>query len=362
MKKFKTLPWKFNFEDLDLIKQVNKTNIALWKLNWTSLRLPNSQVLIEFITIKEWVKSNEIENINTTVADAFASEIIWKDLASFENKETINYKEAIINWFERLKKYGWVWYNDILEINKIITWNSQWIFSSPDKRIEKWIWINKEVIYIPPQWVENINNLLKNYETYFNNFDEEKEIDPLLKLPLLHYQFEAIHPFWDGNWRTWRILIILYLVLYKKLSLPILFISDFINKNKIEYYNFLNILDKEKEWRLKDFSLWLLKWIEEYSLKTEEVIIKILELQRQYKSFIKNDKDLNNIYSKDLIDYLFMRPIYSIEGLLNYLPQIKTRQTASKYLKIMKEKWLIKEYKFKNNKFFFNEEYLDLLK
>lgn len=359
---FKTLPWKFNFEDIDLIKQVNKTNIALWKLNWASLTLPNSKVLIDFITMKEWVKSNAIENIHTTVADAFASEIIWKDLASFENKETLNYKEAIITWFERLKKYWWVWYNDILEINKIITWNNQWVYSSPEKCIEKWEWKNKEVIYTPPQWLENIKNLLKNYEEYFNDFNEEKEIDPLLKLPLLHYQFEAIHPFWDWNWRTWRVLIILFLVLYKKLTLPILFISDFINIKKDEYYSFLNILDTKKEEKLKEFTLWLLKWIEEYSIKTEETILEILRLQKEYKKIFKEDKDLYNFYSKDLIDYLFMRPIYSIEGLLKYLPQINSRQTASKYLRIMKEKWLIAEYRYKNNKFFFNGKYLDLLK
>lgn len=360
MNNFKTLPWEFNFEDIDLIKQVNKTNIALWKLNWSSLTLPNSKVLIDFVTMKEWVISNEIENVHTTVADAFASEIIWKDLASFENKETLNYKEAIITWFDRLKKYQWVWYNDILEINKIITWNNQWVYSSPNKKIEKWEWKNKEVIYTPPQGLENIKNLLKNYEEYFNAFDEEKEIDPLLKLPLLHYQFEAIHPFWDWNWRTWRILIILFLVLHSKLSLPILFISDFINLKKNEYYKHLNILDTEKEEKLKEFTLWLLKWIEDYSIKTEETILGILKLQKTYKNIIKEDKELNKFYSRDLIDYLFMRPIYSIEWLSKYL-EIHTN-TASKYLKLLKEKWMIEEYKYKNNKLFFNENYLDLLK
>ncbi len=150
--KIKNLPWDFDFEDIELIKQVNKTNIALWKLDGISMKLPNSRVLIEFISIKEWVKSNAIENINTTVADAFASEVIWRDLATYENKETLNYKEAIINAYSNLKKRGWVWYNDILEINKIITWNIAWIYSSPDKHIKK----GDKVIYTPPIWKDLI--------------------------------------------------------------------------------------------------------------------------------------------------------------------------------------------------------------
>lgn len=356
--KIKNLPWDFDFEDIELIKQVNKTNIALWKLDGISMKLPNSRVLIEFISIKEWVKSNAIENINTTVADAFASEVIWRDLATYENKETLNYKEAIINAYSNLKKRGLVWYNDILEINKIITWNIAWIYSSPDKHIKK----GDKVIYTPPIWKDLIEWLLKNYEIYFNNFIEDSEIDPLMKLPLLHYQFEAIHPFGDWNWRTGRILIILYLVLHNKLSLPILFLSDFINANKDDYYKYLNILDIEQENKLKEFSLWLLKWIEEYSIQTMNVVEKILEMQIDYKRVFKNDKDLEQIYSKDLIDYLFTRPFYSIDTLLKLnLPKVKSRQTASKYLNLIKDKWLIKDYKYKNSKFFFNQWFLDLL-
>ena len=183
-----------------------------------------------------------------------------------------------------------------------------------------------------------------------------------MKLPLLHYQFEAIHPFGDWNWRTGRILIILYLVLHNKLSLPILFLSDFINANKDDYYKYLNILDIEQENKLKEFSLWLLKWIEEYSIQTMNVVEKILEMQIDYKRVFKNDKDLEQIYSKDLIDYLFTRPFYSIDTLLKLnLPKVKSRQTASKYLNLIKDKWLIKDYKYKNSKFFFNQWFLDLL-
>lgn len=354
---FQTLPWDFDFNNLELLKQVNKTNIALWKLEAISLMLPNSQVLIEFISMKEWVQSNAIENINTTVADAFVAEAIWKELASFENKETINYKEALKSSFKNVQKKWGVGYNDILKINEIITGNTAWIYSSPDKHIKKW----KKIIYTPPVGKEFIEKLLQNFEKYFNSFDEELEIDPLLKLPLLHYQFEAIHPFWDGNGRTGRVLIILFLVLHKKLSLPILFFSDFINSYKEEYYNFLNQLDTRKETKLWEFTLWMLKWIEENSNQTAETIKNILNLQIFFKSTFKTDKELAKFYSKDIIDYLFVSPIYSIESMLKYLPQISSRQTASKYLNLLKEKWLVKDYVKGKYKFFYNEEYLKIL-
>jgi len=357
---FKTLPWNFNFNDIDLIKQVNKTNISLANLNFIISTLRDPQVLIEFITIKEWVKSNEIENIHTTIIDAFISEIIEERFISPENKETLNYKEAILVWLKDLKKYWWIWINTIIKINEIITWNTQGIYSSPDKKIIKWTWQNMEVIYIPPQGIDNINKLLRNFEEYYNNFNEEKEIDPLLKLPLLHYQFEAIHPFGDWNWRTGRILIVLYFVLYWKLHYPILFISDYISKNKSEYYKYLRLLDKEKEKKLKDFTLWLLKWIEQCAIETEQIVYNIKLLQEKYIKKMKEDKTLKKIFSDEMIDYLFIRPIYSIEGLSKFLNIHKN--TASKYLKLLKEKWIIKEYNYKNYKFFFNDEYLQLLK
>ena len=354
---FKKLPWNFDFQDIDLIKQVNKTNIALWRLDAVGMKLPNSKVLIEFISIKEWVKSNAIENINTTVADAFISEVLGKELATLANKETLNYKEAIITGFEKLTERWWVGYNDILAINAIITGNTHGIYSSPNKFIKKW----DTVLYTPPVGKELIEDLLRNYEVYLNKFEESTEVDALMKLPLLHYQFEAIHPFGDGNGRTWRILIILYLVLHKKLSLPILFLSDFINTNKEDYYKHLHLLDMHKEEALKEFTLWLLKGIEEYSGRTQATIEQILEMQIAYKKLFKEDPELKKIYSKDLIDYLFIRPIYSIETLLSALPQIQARQTASKYLQLIKKKGLINDYKHKNNKFFFNDSFLKLL-
>lgn len=354
---FKKLPWDFNFNDLDLIKQVNKTNIALWKLDAAAMKLPNSKVLIEFISIKEWVKSNAIENINTTVADAFISEVIWKELASVANKETLNYKEAIITGFEKLSEQWGVGYNDILTINSIITGNTRGVYSSPNKHIKKW----DTILYTPPIGKDFIEELLRNYELYFNAYDDAREFDALLKLPLLHYQFEAIHPFGDWNGRTGRILIILYLVLHKKLTLPILFLSDFINVNKEDYYKYLHLLDIHKCDALKDFTLWLLKWIEEYSWRTQITVEQILKMQVAYKKLFKEDPELKKIYSKDLIDYLFIRPIYSIETLLSSLPQIQTRQTASKYLQLIKNRGLINDYRHKNNKFFFNDNFLKLL-
>jgi len=349
----------FDFNDIDLLKQLNKTNIEITKLNWIASRIPNQDILLEFISIKEWVKSNEIEAIHTTVWEVFISELIEdKSKISTEDKETINYKDAIYFWLKKIKKNWWLWYNDILEINKIITWNNSWVITSPSKKISNSE--TKEILYTPPQWLELIKSLLYNLEGYYNNFDEESEIDPLLKLPILHYQFEAIHPFWDWNWRTGRILMVLYFVLYEKLDLPILFLSDFINSHKKDYYLFLREIDSWKEESIKGFTLWLLLWIENQALQTQITIWKIANLMLELKTLLKIDKELKKIYKKELLDFLFISPFYSISKIEKYLKI--HRNTASSYLNLLEKKWILKSMKLKRNKIFYYEDFFELLK
>lgn len=350
-----------DFEDIDLLKQLNKTNEAIAKLNWTAKSIPNQEILLEFVSIKEWIKSNEIESIHTTVKDAFISELF--DDASkikMEDKETINYKEAIYYWHNKIKNQWWIWFNDILEINRIITWSNAWIYSSPDKKIEiHKPWWQKEVSYTPPVWKQLIKDLLYNLEEYYNNFNEETEIDPILKLPILHYQFEAIHPFWDWNWRTWRILMVLYFVLFEKLDLPILFISDFITERKAFYYKCLRNIDSWIKGSDKRFTLWLLKWIQAKALEIKNLIYEIQILIEKTKIKIIKDKDLRRIYSKELIDFLFIRPFYTVAKMEQRLWIHKN--TASKYLNLLESKWILKSTIIKKTKIFHFKGFLDLL-
>lgn len=353
---------EFNFNDIDLLKQLNKTNIAITELNWVAKSIPNQKILLEFISIKEWIKSNEIEAIHTTVWDAFMAELIEdKTKISIENKETINYKDAIYFWYNKILKNWWIWFNDILEINKIITENNSWVISSPNKKIEKKDSSGKiEVVYTPPIWIDLIKELLYNFENYYNSFDEDIEIDPLLKLPIIHYQLEAIHPFWDWNWRTWRILMVLYFVLYKKLDLPIIFLSDFINKYKSDYYQYLRNIDKWDKNAIKDFTIWLLMWIQIQAIETQITIFKIIELKNSLKLKFKNDTELNKIYSRELLDFIFIRPFYSISKTEEKL--WIHRNTASTYLNLLETKWILISKKYWKSKIFYYWDFFELLK
>jgi Fic family protein len=304
------LPFEVNFKDSDLLIQLNKTNIELVRLNEMAKRMPNQEILLDFVSIKEWVNSNEIENINTTIKDAFIAEL-EKDEEKIKkaDKETIHYKDAVNYWYSKIEKIGFLSTNDYEKINNILLKNTTWIISSPNKKITKW----NKILYTPPQWINLIRNLLKNFEDYYNIFNEKTEIDSLLKLPILHYQFEAIHPFSDWNGRTWRIIAVLYLVLHKKLDLPILFLSDYIFKYKDEYYNNLKNIDNQEKWAIKNFIHWMLAWIEIQAMETRIIIYKIFNLSLQTIKQIKENQELNKMYSKELIDFLFIRPFYNIE-------------------------------------------------
>lgn len=357
----KKLPLNFNFEDIDILKQLNKTNIAITRLNWVTKEIPNRMLLVDFLSVKESVNSNQIENIHTTVTEVFKSELKEsKEKIKYQDKEALHYRQALKFWIREITKTWWLGFNTIVKLNDIIIQKEVWIYSSPDKKIEKEYPNGEiEVIYTPPVWIELITELLYNLEAYYNDFDEAKEIDPLLKLPIIHYQFEAIHPFSDGNWRVWRILIVLYLFLYKKLDVPVLYISDYIMRYKDEYTDFLNKIDAWKEGEFKKFIIWLLKWIEIQSFVTELNIQKIKNLRKEIKAKLKEDIEFKKLFSNELMDYLFSRPFYTFESMAKYLG--KHRNTTYHYLTLLEKKWLLDSFTMWRKKVFVFVDFLELL-
>lgn len=353
----KRLPLELNFKDPELLVQLNKTNIEIARLDEVAKRIPNQKILIEFASIREGVHSNEIENIHTTIEEAFIAELIEnQSLIKKEDKETIRYKEAILYGFDKIKNNSIITVNDMVKLNTILLQNDQGIVSSPTKHIA---WANG-IIYTPPQGIELIHDLLANLEYYYNTFDEKIEIDPLLKLPMLHYQFEAIHPFGDGNGRVGRMLAVLFLVLHKKLELPILFLSEHIIYFKNDYYDLLQAIDENKEGALHKFTFWFLVLVETQALKTMTTILKIENLMLSTKKIIKSHPKLSKIYSHELINYLFTRPFYSVEGL--QLTLDIHRHTASTYFRMLEEEGIVKSYKSGRHKYYVNPEFLYELK
>ena len=345
-------------EDIEIIKYLNESNKRLFKLEKAINSLPNPRILLDFISIPESVDSNAVENIHTTVDEAFQAEAINDpSKISKETKETLHYKEALLYWYEQIKIRGGITILDIKKMNSIIVWHESDFYSSPSKKIET---STKKILYTPPQWIENINKLMDNFCKFFNkkeliiNWEEE---DILLLAPILHYQFEAIHPFGDGNGRVWRILLVLFLTKHEILSYPILFLSQYIHKYKTDYYSILRNMDSMEKWSLKELSSFiLLIMMNQWSL-TEITVLEIQVLQQKIKNLLTKQTDLKRI--SEIIDYLFMKPYYSVEWLSNYLKV--HRNTASSYLAKFIELSFIKETKVWRNKLFYFPEYFELL-
>lgn len=185
--------------------------------------------------------------------------------------------------------------------------------------------LTNEVTYTPPDNFDTISNLMKNLEEYLN--DGEDDVSPLIKLAIQHYQFESIHPFYDGNGRTGRILNVLYLILKGLLNEPVLYLSSYINQNKEDYYRLLQEVRAENNW--EDWILYMLKGIEQTALSTIEQINKINHLFSETQKLVQ--EKLQRIYSKDLIEQLYIHPYCKIEFLVENMRL--NRKTAGNYLK-----------------------------
>lgn len=343
------LPTKFNYDDVAILKQVNLSNIALAKVNTLAGKLPESTLLISPLLVRESVASSEIENINTTVFKVFEAEVLLEKREG-PAKEVLNYRKAIMTGFESVKKRGLLTTNDFVKIQAMVEPNKSGI-----RKIGVGIMNtnSKEIIYTPPVGEKKIRDLLENLEKFINNHDDG--IDPLVKAAVFHYQFESIHPFMDGNGRVGRILMILYMILAKRLDLPVLFLSGYITKHKNEYYKVLRKANETEDFL--DMILYMLKAVEIQSNVTVETITRIEVLMKEFRATLKGK---TSFYKHELVDLLFSQPFITIDYLQDRL-ELSARQTASKYLAKMVKLGLFKEQKVGKSKFFYSGKFLELL-
>ena len=342
------LPSKFNYDQVNMLKLAIKATWKLEKLNWLMYLMPNKNILISPMLIKESVESSEIENIHTTTIKVLQAKAVWWKSITWAEKEVLHYHDAILMWYERLKKEWGLWYNSFLEIQKFIEPNKAWIRTLPWTIIADWKW---NAIYTPPEWKDHIDSLLWNLEKFMNDFDDD--IDSLVKMPVLHYQFEAIHPFYDWNWRTWRILNVLYLILAKKLDFPILFLSEYINKNRDKYYSLLSETHMNSDYT--DFIVYLLNWIIRQADKTSKKILSIQKLMKEVEWKIER---LNMDYAKITI-LLFSEPFLSVT---NYKKGMwVVNNTATRNIQKLEENNIISSIKIWRTKLIYIKEFIELL-
>ncbi|NDK08931.1 Fic family protein [Candidatus Gracilibacteria bacterium] len=342
------LPGDFDYDKKDFLKLAIKASEEISKLNGLSYLIPNLEILISPLLIKESVESSAIENINTTTLKVLQANALSQNLIKGPEKEVLHYHNAILTGFEKLKNDGGIGYNFLIELQSIIESNNAGI-----RKLSGTVIANsmKEVLYTPPTGEDNIIKLLTNLERFINNFDDD--IDALIKMPVIHYQFESIHPFYDGNGRTGRMLNVLYLVLAKKLDYPILFLSEYINKTKQEYYKLLGRTTETGDY--SDFIIYLLNGIISQSKNTSEKIIKIKDLMNEIEEKLSSQ----NLDYHKITNILFSNPFLTVgefEKLLGV-----ARATANRQIKKLEDIKIISSLKVGKNKLIYIKEFVNLL-
>ena len=344
------------FNDYDLktpkiLEALNEATRSLAELKGLASSIPNQHILINAITINEAKDSSAIENIVTTHDSIYKvlTESGFKEEAA---KEVVDYRSAIWRGYEIIKEKGFISTNVIVELQSIIEPNKTGIRKTPGTNL-----VNSktgEIIYTPPQAESEIRDLLKNLEDYINNNGDE--VDPLIKMALIHYQFETIHPFYDGNGRTGRILNVLYLVLNNLLTSPILYLSNYINKSKDTYYKLFNEFRENNKY--EEWIIYILKGIEITSKNTIDLIKQIQNEMESYKE--KFMTKLPKIYSDELLYSLF----YEVYTRINYIENRcgVTRQTATTYLNSLVDNGLLEYEKVGRESIYKNTRLINLLK
>jgi Fic family protein len=307
-------------ESLLILRKEASARQALAELKGFAHTMPNPYILINTIGISEAKESSAIENIITTQDElykALASNLTAADPAA---KEVLNYRQAVYKGFNIIRQTGMIRISDIVKIQELIIGNNAGIRKLPGTSL-----VNSatdDVVYTPPQDYDTICALLNNFCAYLNDAE-----DSLWKMAVLHYQFETIHPFYDGNGRTGRILNILYLLLKQHLDTPILYLSSFIIKRKSDYYSLLSRTRTSGMW--EDWVLFMLDGIEQTAKLTLEKVRAIKELFDLTTERVK--AHCPKIYSRELVELIFEHPYSKIDFVVNKINV--NRKTASKYLK-----------------------------
>lgn len=343
------LPPKADIETKKILRKTISAGRALAQLNGTLLNLPNPTLFLDTIYLQEAKASSEVENIITTNDELYKSLVADKKVENLATKEVLSYKKALWLGLEQLKKKPFITTNLCISIVQCIKQNTASIRVTPGTTLSN---TKGEVIYTPPSGENIIREKLANLEKFIN---EDNTIDPLIKMALMHYQFEAIHPFADGNGRTGRILLLLYLKLSGLLDIPAIYLSEYIIKNKANYYTSLRGVTEKNNW--ENYILYMLDMIEETSNKGLERLNKITTAITITADEVKTK--LPKIYSKDLIEILFRLPYTKRQHLID--ENIGNPKTVGNYLIALEEHGFLKSLKVGKEKLYLNELLLKIL-
>ena len=344
----KELPLAFDLETKPVLKQLNLANKKLAELKGVALTIPNENILINTLTLQEAKESSAIENIVTTQDDLYTADLNLKNtIINASTKEVLNYRQALQRGFELVRTNKLLTNNIIKEIQRQLECNSAGFRTLPGTKLKS---SDGRVVYTQQQEKWEVERLMANLECFIND-EQLSDLDPLIKMAIIHHQFESIHPFYDGNGRTGRIISILYLVLNGLLDIPILYLSRYITRNKGEYYRLLQAVRSEESvetWEA--WTLYILKGVEQTADETISLVKNISNLMQQYKQIIR--PLLGKQYKHELLNNLFFHPYTKIEYVERDM--LVQRKTATKYLDSLVEKKLLKKVKIWKTNYYIN--------
>ena len=347
----KKLPLNIDVETKKVLKKLASAHRALAELKGIVASIPNENILINTLGLQEAKDSSAIENIITTHDDLFKVELNLDGLKSLDAKEVQNYIAALRTGFQLISKQKILTNKIIINIQSVLERNSAGFRKLPGTALKNVT--TGDTVYTPPQNYKEIMDLMINLEKYIND-DNLSELDFLTKMAVIHYQFESIHPFYDGNGRTGRIINVLYLVIKGLLDLPVLYLSRYIIQHKTEYYKLLQEVRETDNW--ENWILFIISAVEQTAKDGILLIAKIKKLMFEYKNVLRENY---KFYSQDLLNNLFKHPYTKIEFIEKDLGV--SRITAANYLNKLAKDALLKKEKLGTGNYYINEKLFKLL-
>lgn len=346
------LPPDVQLETVPILKALNRASRALADLKGQARTIPNPGILIDTLALQEAKASSEVENIVTTQDELFQADVFPDDPQSPAAKEVARYRDALRLGHHRLVETGGLIPNSTLvDMFRLLKDRSDGFRVTPGTALKNER--NGEVVFVPPQDANEIVALMSALERFVND-DEASDLDPLIKMALIHHQFESIHPFPDGNGRIGRILNVLYLTRTGLLDIPILYLSRHITRRKSDYYRLLQAVRDDGAW--EEWVIFMLNGVAETAKTTLWLVEGIGAQMHAAKHRMR--ADLPKIYSQELLNNLFRHPYTRIEYVQNDLSV--TRQTAARYLDTLAENQFVEKHRAGKNNYYINTRLVQL--
>ena len=348
------LPPNAELETIAVLRAQSNVHRHLAELKGRAQIIPNQSILIDTLGLQEAKASSEIENIVTTQDELFQTNLLPHDSLIGPVKEVALYRDALKLGFDAMQKHhGIITNNMLIQLFQLLKGTTAGFRVTPGTALKNQS--TGEIIYVPPQDANLIISYMSKLENFINN-DEASQLDPLIKMAIIHHQFESIHPFSDGNGRIGRILNVLYLTRSNLLETPILYLSRGINHSKSEYYRLLQgVREDNKNW--ESWIVYMLNTVSETAQVTLKLADGINKLMHEYKQKMRTET--SKLYSQDLLNNLFRYPYTRIEYVQKDLDI--SRQTASKYLEQLVDAGLLEKHQTGRNQYYINTQLVSLL-